>query len=589
MPLRNLTKEQYDAATYDENLLLTACPGSGKTKTLVAKIAYKLQEQNLGKKFLVAITYTNVAADTIADRLDSFSIPSDNLWIGTIHSFCLEWIIKSYKGLSSRTSRGYRLIDQYEAQDILDLIKKNLNLNSYERINTKLNPDGTIYQHGVSQNSFLAAEQYHNHLSENKLIDFDLILTIAATILVEHPNIALRLSHLFDSIFVDEYQDTNQTQYSIMREILKHGNTKICLIGDIDQAIYTGLGAVVKNQSEICREFSLPQIKVMTLSGCFRSKQEIIDFYSEFQDQKISIQSQQNKIFPKEVLSYNRTTQKADLAEAISAIVKDYLALGVPPNEIAILHPQWYEVTALGRAISQILPNTQFDAPGLSPVPHCHENIWYKLIRLHHLEINNKNYNKGIRLGTEILRQLSEIGFNIDNTTHTIRSLLKASNSISITEPGVIEYVQSLILAFCSNLKININDHKDSLEQYDSLIKATKSRIIKDGIDTDPKNLKKYFNESTGVKITTCHSTKGEEYQVVICAGLLEGKIPHWDEIINQPHAYSAYMAKRLLYVISSRAKAALHLFSEKGIYTASKKEYIPTKQLSLVARKLNL
>lgn len=589
MPLRNLTKEQYDAATYDENLLLTACPGSGKTKTLVAKIAYKLQEQNLGKKFLVAITYTNVAADTITDRLDSFSIPSDNLWIGTIHSFCLEWIIKSYKGLSSRTSRGYRLIDQYEAQDILDLIKKNLNLNSYERINTKLNPDGTIYQHGVSQSSFLAAEQYHNHLSENKLIDFDLILTIAATILVEHPNIALRLSHLFDSIFVDEYQDTNQTQYSIMREILKHGNTKICLIGDIDQAIYTGLGAVVKNQSEICQEFSLPQIKVMTLSGCFRSKQEIIDFYSEFQDQKISIQSQQNKIFPKEVLSYNRTTQKADLAEAISAIVKDYLALGVPPNEIAILHPQWYEVTALGRAISKILPNTQFDAPGLSPVPHCHENIWYKLIRLHHLEINNKNYNKRIRLGTEILRQLSEIGFNIDNTTHTIRSLLKASNSISITELGVIEYVQSLILAFCSNLKININDHKDSLEQYDSLIKATNSRIIKDGIDTDPKNLKKYFNESTGVKITTCHSTKGEEYQVVICAGLLEGKIPHWDEIINQPHAYSAYMAKRLLYVISSRAKAALHLFSEKGIYTASKKEYIPTKQLSLVARKLNL
>lgn len=589
MPLRNLTKEQHDAATYDGNLLLTACPGSGKTKTLVAKIAYKLQKQNLGKKILVAITYTNVAADTIIDRLDSFSIPSNNLWIGTIHSFCLEWVIKSYKGLSSRTSRGYRVIDQYEAQDILDTIKKNLNLNSYEKINTKLNPDGTIYQRGVSQTSFLAAEQYHNYLSENKLIDFDLILTIAATILAEHPNIALRLSHLFDSIFVDEYQDTNQTQYNIMREILKHGNTKICLIGDIDQAIYTGLGAVVKNQSEICQEFALSQMQVMTLSGCFRSKQEIIDFYSEFQDKKISIQSQQNKTFPKEILSYNRTTHKVDLAEAISAIVKDYLALGVPPNEIAILHPQWYEVTALGRAISQILPNIPFDAPGLSPVPHCHENIWYKLIRLHHLEINNKNYNKRIRLGAEILRQLSEIGFNIDNTTHTIRSLLKASNSISINEPEVIGYVQSLILAFCSNFKININDHKDSLDQYNSLIKATNLRITKDGIDTDPKNLKKYFNESTGVKVTTCHSTKGEEYQIVICAGLLEGKIPHWDEIINQQQAYSAYMAKRLLYVISSRAKAALYLFSEKGVYTASKKEYIPTKQLSIVARKLNL
>lgn len=127
------------------------------------------------------------------------------------------------------------------------------------------------------------------------------------------------------------------------------------------------------------------------------------------------------------------------------------------------------------------------------------------------------------------------------------------------------------------------------MDQFDSLIKATNLRITKDGIDINPKNIKKYFNESAGVKITTCHSTKGEEYQVVICAGLLEGKIPHWDEIINQQHAYSEYMAKRLLYVISSRAKAALYLFSEKGIYTASKKEYIPTKQLSLAARKLNL
>ncbi|WP_218723506.1 ATP-dependent helicase [Pseudomonas bubulae] len=589
MPLKNLTREQHDAAIYDENLLLTACPGSGKTKTLVAKIAYKLQNQNLGKKFLVAITYTNVAADTITDRLDSFSIPSDNLWIGTIHSFCLEWIIKPYKGFSSRTHKGYRLIDQYEAQDILDSIKKGLGLSSYEKVNTKLNPDETICQQGVSHDSFLAAQQFHKYLSENKLIDFDLILTIAATILVEHPKIAIRLSHLFDSIFVDEYQDTNQTQYSIMREILKHGNTKICLIGDVDQAIYTGLGAVVKNQAEVCQEFSLKNIQVMTLSGCFRSTQQIIDFYSEFQDQKISIKSQQYSTFPRQALLYNRRTERADLAVAISVIVEDYLALGVPPHEIAILHPQWYEVTALGRAISKLLPNTPFDAPGLSPIPHCHENIWYKLIRLHHLQVNSKNYNKRIRLGTEIIRQMSEIGFGLDDTTHTIRHLLKASNSISINESGVVEYIQSLILNFCSNLKVNVSDYKESLEQYDSLIKATRLRIVKDGIDTDPQNLKKYFNESVGVKITTCHSTKGEEYQVVICAGLLEGKVPHWEEIINQRPTYSAYMAKRLLYVISSRAKAALHLFSEKGIYTVSRNEYIPTKQLSVVATKLNI
>lgn len=588
MPLRNLTKEQYTAATYDDNLLLTACPGSGKTKTLVAKIAHKLQTYDLRKRILVAITYTNIAADTITDRLDAFSIPSDNLWVGTIHSFCLEWVIKPYRGHSARTCKGYRLLDQYECQDILDSIRAELKLKSHDKINTKLNPDGSIQSTGLSPESIRAAEMYHSHLSTYKLIDFDLILSTAAEILNSHPSIGHRLSYLFDSIFIDEYQDTNQTQYDIMREILKHGNTKVCLIGDIDQAIYTGLGAVVKNGIEICKEFSLTTIKEMTLSGCFRSKQQIIDFYSEFQDNSITIRSLQNNNFPLETLSYDRITTRDDLPNSISKIVQKHLSLGVSPSEIAILHPQWYEVTSLGRAISKILPNIPFDAPGLSPIPHCHENTWYKLIRLHNIKTSNKNYNRRARLASEILLDLQEISVSINEDLNA-RSLLKASNKIIINEPDIIGYIQSLTQAFCSALNISIENHKGLREQYESLVKSTEKRINKDGIDRDPSNLSKYFNESTGIKITTCHSTKGDEYEVVICAGLLEGKIPHWDEIIRKSPSYSAYMARRLLYVISSRAKSALYLFSEKGIYTTTRNEYIPTKQLSIAASKLKL
>ncbi|TKJ70969.1 ATP-dependent helicase [Pseudomonas sp. CFBP13508] len=588
MPLKSLTKEQYDAATYNDNLLLTACPGSGKTKTLVAKIAYKLQTHDLRRKILVAITYTNIAADTIVDRLDAFSIPSDNLWIGTIHSFCLEWIIKPYRGHSSRTSKGYRLLDQYESQEILDTIKSELKLKNYEKIITKLQSDGTIQTHGVSRDSIRAAQQYHNHLVEHKLIDFDLILSTAAEILKNHPSIGQRLSHLFDSIFIDEYQDTNQTQYDIMREILKHGSTKVCLIGDIDQAIYTGLGAIVKNSTEICVEFSLKKIETMTLSGCFRSKQQIVDFYSEFQDHKIPIQSLQDKKFPLEILAYDKVTTRDDLPKAISYIVQKHLSLGVLPSEIAILHPQWYEATSLGREVSKILPNTPFDAPGLSPIPHCHENIWYKLIRLHHLKKSNKNYNRRTRLANEILLALQGMAVNVDENFDA-RSLLRTSNRILINEADIIGYIHSLTQAFCAALGILVSNHRELSEQYDSLVKATNTRINKDGIDRDTRNLSKYFNELTGVKVTTCHSTKGDEYEVVICAGLLEGRIPHWDEIINKNHSYSTYMARRLLYVISSRAKSALYLFSEKGIYTASKNEYIPTKQLSIAASKLKL
>ena len=97
MPYRNLTSEQMDAVKFNGNLLLTACPGSGKTKTLVSKLCFILENKELfciGKKKIIALTYTNIAADTILERIMSFGISSESLWIGTIHSFCLNWIIK---------------------------------------------------------------------------------------------------------------------------------------------------------------------------------------------------------------------------------------------------------------------------------------------------------------------------------------------------------------------------------------------------------------------------------------------------------------------------------------------------------------
>ncbi|WP_257974414.1 UvrD-helicase domain-containing protein, partial [Vibrio parahaemolyticus] len=82
--------EQMEAVRFDDNLLLSACPGSGKTKTLVSKLCYLLENKEslrIGKRKIVAITYTNVAADTIKERLLSYGIDSSALWIGTIHSF----------------------------------------------------------------------------------------------------------------------------------------------------------------------------------------------------------------------------------------------------------------------------------------------------------------------------------------------------------------------------------------------------------------------------------------------------------------------------------------------------------------------
>lgn len=92
----NLSDEQLNAVECEENVLLIACPGSGKTHTLTYKVMNELMKIDTHRKFVIAITYTNNAADEIRERIENLNVNIEQLWIGTIHSFCLEWIIRPY-------------------------------------------------------------------------------------------------------------------------------------------------------------------------------------------------------------------------------------------------------------------------------------------------------------------------------------------------------------------------------------------------------------------------------------------------------------------------------------------------------------
>ena len=94
--MANLNSEQQNAIECEDNVLLIACPGSGKTHTLAYKVMSELMKIDTHRKFVIAITYTNNAADEIRERIENLDVNTEQLWIGTIHSFCLEWIIRPY-------------------------------------------------------------------------------------------------------------------------------------------------------------------------------------------------------------------------------------------------------------------------------------------------------------------------------------------------------------------------------------------------------------------------------------------------------------------------------------------------------------
>lgn len=582
MPYRNLTPEQMDAVTYSDDMLLSACPGSGKTKTLVSKLYHILDNAEdllIGKRKVVAITYTNIAADTITERLLSYGVESNSLWVGTIHAFCLQWIVRPNINNVPRLCGGFVVIDEHEREAKLLELKTHYKKKGYDPIVTSLNCDyEPMYNKGTVEYKIVV--DYHRYLANNDYIDFDLILNISYRLLVTNPQIARRLAKFLYHILVDEYQDTSAMQYEILKLIITHKQTKLTMIGDKEQAIYTGLGAVVKDKKELEHFFDLGKgIEEKRLTGCFRSSQKVINHYLRYQDAGYAVSaSSKLKDFPS-VVHLESTVDKTQLPEYIKGIIETHLAQGIESKEVAVVCPSWFDVMALSTGIDALEKSFDIDGFLISPIPKNQDNLWLPLIRLILVEVNMSNFVKRRRLAIELSDKLYDAGSTQDRIDP--RTLLKTVNSISLDMNSKIEpWINLVIDKFSEHLGISHHEATEAYKAKQSILRATTERIAKYGMDYKASDLTRFFSSSSGVKITTCHSTKGDEYDVVICAGLLNGKIPHWNDIIHCSRAHQNYVARRLLYVISSRARKHLYLISERGRTTTNGNPYLPTNQL---------
>ena len=205
--LEVLNKQQKAACIEGKNLLIKACPGSGKTRTLTYKLAYLVTKYECSNKLNIAITYTNRAAEEISERLEKMGIADNKIWVGTIHQFCLEFIIRPYTTYHKRLNKGYHIIDEYVAGKYISAIAKELNLSIKYGQNPLDNPD--------------IAKRYCDKLLLERELDFDSILSVANELLHQNEFIAENIAGIVRAILVDEYQDTNELQYVILSKIVK--------------------------------------------------------------------------------------------------------------------------------------------------------------------------------------------------------------------------------------------------------------------------------------------------------------------------------------------------------------------------------
>lgn len=550
--LDGLNDKQKEICLSTDNYVLTACPGSGKTRTLVHRLAFLHEKYPGSRKLNIAITFTNRAADEMENRLNNMGIESDSIWTGTIHQFCLQYIIRPYAMYCTRLKCGYYIIDEYKKNEYGKQIADELHIKIQ-------------YQKYFDNAQIL--RKYEQIKRENKEIDFDDILSESLGLLNSNSFIAENIAAIIRSIHVDEYQDTNELQYQIIAKIVSKNKTiNILFIGDVNQAIYGNLGGIAKTPEEIRTLFNLP-FRDDCLNGCYRSTQRLIDYYAAYSVKKTDARSLCTYADCRGHISYDTSLNCSRLSETVASIITETLNSGVAEEQICIAAPQRYRLYSLATELRRLLPNVRFNAPDITAFKYDPLNPFYILARLsftaagQHMRLRKK-------LATEFISIMTmEYGITFRGGFDNL-SLLKTINCI-VQRKKHIEGIDCLNAVFSSIMSFSrgyISSDDAIMRSFNAFVENAESRINNNDLARDYDSIAKCFDEKKGIVITTIHGTKGEEYDTVIAFGLLNGILPHWDYIMKADlKTQRRDTTKRLLYVLCSRAKKNLYLFSESG------------------------
>ena len=286
--LQGLNPEQRHAVCHDEGpLLILAGAGSGKTRVITNRIAYLVRVRNVRPSSILAITFTNKAANEMKDRIkDLVGDMAAYMWIGTFHSMFAR-ILRRHADLIGY-SKSYTILDTDDQQKIIKECISEMNLNDKVFIprsvqteiskakNELVSPEAMDKEAGMDfrrQKIAGVYRLYRNKLKTANAMDFDDILYYAVELFIQHPDALTYYQEQFRYILVDEYQDTNHAQYRLILMLAKRYRN-LCVVGDDDQSIYSFRGANIRNILDFEKDFK--DTTVIKLEQNYRSTNNIL-------------------------------------------------------------------------------------------------------------------------------------------------------------------------------------------------------------------------------------------------------------------------------------------------------------------------
>lgn len=606
--IQQLNQPQFEAVKKTEGpLLVVAGAGSGKTRMLTVRIAWLIDKCNVAPESILAVTFTNKAAREMRERVGNLVDSAHKVTLTTFHSFCCQLLRRWHK--YAGFEKGFTIYDENDCQKLLKQTIKDCRVDNKkfsvslvseaisQAKNELIKPENYLENKETSSfNETLQKlyDRYQKTLDDNQAVDFDDLIFKAYYMLLDNSELLKKLQDRYKYFLVDEYQDTNYSQYKLIAMISSEtGN--LCVVGDEDQSIYSWRGATIRNIQDFEHDFD--GAGVILLEQNYRSTQNILDAAGALIAKNLS--AHPKKLWTKagagEALEFIRASDDRQEAQLVVQRIKQLIKTGYNLCDFAIL----FRMNSLSRQIEQVLHAQQIDY-ALTGGTRFFERREVKDIIAYLRIIDNPRDTVSLQriisvprrgIGTTTLSRLQE-----NNPELSLWESIAAQGAS--TPNSKIGKFFRLMLDFmdaASHMKVSqlckkiindidyeeylIKDDQETAEDRINNIKALVSDIRYQEEDNDQLNLAEYLAnvalysavdkmDSTADKIQlmTMHNAKGLEFPVVFIMGMEEGIFPHSSSGQSQQELEEE---RRLAYVGMTRAckKLCLTAAASRMIY----------------------
>ena len=596
-------------------IMVLAGAGSGKTRVLTHRIA-QIIKNGLARPYeVLAITFTNKAANEIKQRLiDMDIVGAGSIWAMTFHSMCCRILRAEANNLDGYNS-NFSIYDEQDKRNTIKKILKENNLKDDEYLNTV---SEKLSQYKISNMSFEEfgnffcfskfdkicldiMQKYENRLKENNSMDFDDLINKTLLLLKTNEQVREKYQLQFRYILVDEFQDTNETQYNLVK-ILAGYHQNVFAVGDEDQSIYSWRGASIDNIKRFLKDFS--NSKLYKLEQNYRSTKTIVACANKI------IKNNHNRIDKTlftdntegSMIVYNKSYTDREEAEFVTTTISSLVRSGrYQYKDIAIL----MRLNALSRNFEEKLLNYNipykmfggqkfYERAEIKNVmaylkllinPNDSESF-YRIINFPKRGIGDGAIAKlkETSLGTNLLDTVLALSDSTTGTLakfvpfkHLMQQLIENKDEMSlfdfvnfVVDKAQIKEAYSSDTEEDYNRKLNISEFLQNIKQFES---ENPDKTLVDFLQTVSltTDIDSYSQNDDNVALATVHSVKGLEFKVVFIVGLEERYFPiirqdSLDEDIEEE--------RRLMYVAVTRAKEKLFLTCSKTRYMYGKQNF---------------